>query len=235
MSIIKNNAPLHIDSKFILLISMVFVAVMIAADTVAYDFVKFFGLTESGATILFPLTYLLGDVVCEVYGWNIAMKMVWFGLAAEWFFSVAILPVLHMSSAGLLAKQGAYQEILGNMWLFVSAGVIANAICALLNVYFISKWKILTKGRVFWVRSVLSTCITEFILILITVLIAFTHAIDLKNTLRIFFNAYFLEVIYAFIFVVPAHFLVKYLRKAENIDAYDYNVNYNPFLIFNKS
>ncbi len=66
-----NNKPLKLNSKFILLIAMIYTAVSVAADIVAYKYTRFFGLLESGATILFPLTYVIGDVVSEVYGWGI--------------------------------------------------------------------------------------------------------------------------------------------------------------------
>jgi uncharacterized PurR-regulated membrane protein YhhQ (DUF165 family) len=68
---VLNNEPLKLSSKYILLIAMIYVAVSVAADIVAYKYTRFFGLVESGATILFPLTYVLGDVISEVYGWGI--------------------------------------------------------------------------------------------------------------------------------------------------------------------
>ena len=117
----------------------------------------------------------------------------------------------------------------GRIWIFVLAGVFSNAVAGLFNVFLISKWKMLTKGRFFWIRSILSTCISELILILLTVLIAFTHFLHFKATMHVFFNAYLLEIIYAGIFVIPAQLLVKFLKLAENIDAYDHGTSYNPF------
>jgi len=87
----------------------------------------------------------------------------------------------------------------------------------------------MVNGRFFWARSVLSTCISEFILILLTVLIAFVPSIHFKATMQVFADAYLLEIVYAMIFVFPAQFLVIILKRAEGIDAYDYGVSYNPF------
>src|SRR3990167_8826222 len=160
-----NNQPLKLNSKYILLIAMLYTAVSVAADVVAYKYTRFFGLVESGATILFPLTYVLGDVVSEVYGWNISMRIVWFGLFSEAFFALCIVLVIHLPSYGIGHHQKDYDAVLGSIWLFVFAGIIADAIAGLLNVYFISKYKVLWGGKTFWIRSVLSTCISEFILI----------------------------------------------------------------------
>ena len=210
---------------------MVYVTVSITADVVAYRFVNYFYLLQSSATIIFPLTYVLGDITCEVYGWSVSMKMVWFMLACEAIFAALIALILHIPTYGIGQYQSEYKDILGNMWLFVTAGITANAIASLLNIYFISKWKIFTKGKVFWIRSILSTCISEFMLVVITVAIAFTPIINVGNTARVFLNAYLLEIFYAFLFVYPATILVKFLKKSEGIDAYDYDISYNPFKI----
>lgn len=224
-----NTKPLKLNSRFILLIVMIYAVVGVAADVVAFKFAYFFGFVESGATILFPLTYVLGDVVAEVYGWNTAMRMVWLGLLCEAIFAIMITFTIHLPSYGIGEYQNEFTHILGNMWLFVVAGIISNAVAGLLNIFFISKLKIIAKGRIFWVRSIFSTCISEFILILITVLIAFVPFLHLKMTMHVFIDAYLLEIIYALIFVIPAQWLVRILKRAEGIDAYDYGISYNPF------
>lgn len=225
----SNNTPLKLNSKYILLIAMLYTAVSVAADIVAYKYTRLFNLVESGATILFPLTYVLGDVVSEVYGWGISMRLVWFGLFSEAFFALCILLVIHLPTYGIGHHQKEYVDILGNLWLFVFAGIIANVVAGLLNVFFISKYKVLWCGKRFWVRSILSTCISEFILIFITVIIAFTPELHLKETLHVFWDAYKLEIVYAFLFVIPAQLLVRFLKKSEGIDVYDYGISYNPF------
>lgn len=226
------NQPLKLNSKYILFMAMIYTTAMLAANVVAFKFVFFHGFIESGATIIFPFTYVIGDVMCEVYGWNISIKIIFLGLLCEMLFALLITIVIHMPSYGLGGSEEQYISILGNMWLFVAGGVIANSVAAFLNIYFISKWKILAKGKVFWLRSIISTCISEFILIMIIMLIAFAHLFKMEMTMRLFIDAYSLEIIYAFIFVLPAQFLVNFIRKKEGIDAFDYGVSYNPFKLF---
>ncbi len=224
-----NNNPLKLNSKYILLIAMIYTAISVAADVVAYKYTRFVGLVESGATILFPLTYVIGDVVSEVYGWGISMRIVWFGLLSEAIFALSLVLVIHMPSYGIGTHQKEYTDVLGNIWLFVLAGIIADSVAGLLNVYFISKYKVRLRGEFFWLRSIISTCLSEFILILITVLIAFIPVIHFKATIHVFWDAYKLEIIYAIFFVAPAQYCVGWLKRAEGIDVYDYGISYNPF------
>ena len=152
---------------------MAYVTVSLAADIVAFKFASFFGFVESGATLIFPFTYILGDVMCEVYGWKITMRIVWLALVCEGLFALLISLIIHMPAYGIGEFQDQYINVLGSMWLFIVGGIVSNAVAGLLNIYFMSKWKILAQGKKFWLRSILSTCISEFILIIITVLIAF--------------------------------------------------------------
>lgn len=226
------NKPLEINSKYIVFLAMVYMTVSLAADVVAFKFENFFGFVESGATIIFPFTYVLGDVMCEVYGWKITMRIVWLALLCEGLFALLITFIIHMPTYGIGDYQDQYANVLGNLWLFVIGGIVSNAVAGLLNIYFMSRWKILAQGRYFWLRSILSTCISEFILIIITVLIAFLPYIKFDMTMKVFVDAYILEIVYALLFVVPAMLLVNFLRNKEKIDAYDYGVSYNPFKIF---
>lgn len=227
-----SNKPLTLNSKYILFIAMLYTTVMLAADVVAFRFDNVFGLVESGATIIFPLTYVLGDVICEVYGWKVTMRIVWLALLCEGIFAALITMIIYMPSYGIGEYQDQYVNVLGNMGLFVLGGIVANTITGFLNIYCMSKWKVFTQGKVFWLRSIIATCISEFLLIIITVLIAFVPIIKFELTMKVFVHAYFLEIIYAIIFVIPAKYLVNFLRSKEHIDAYDYGVSYNPFKIF---
>jgi hypothetical protein len=232
LSMIYDNRPLRVNSKYIVLLAMLYTTMSLAADVVAFKFEYFFGFVESGATIIFPFTYVLGDVMCEVYGWNITMRVVWLALLCESIFALLITAIIYMPSYGIGDHQDQYINVMGNLWLFVLAGVISNSVSGLLNIYFMSKWKILTKGKAFWLRSIVSTCISEFVLIIITVLIAFLPLIKLKMTMKVFVDAYLLEIVYALLFVIPAKYLVNFLRNKEGIDAFDYGVSYNPFKLF---
>src|SRR5215216_2799382 len=161
-----NNKPLMINSKFIILLSMLYTTVSLAADVVAFRFENFFGLVESGATIIFPFTYVLGDIICEVYGWKTSMRIVWLALFCEGVFAALITMVIHLPTYGIGDYQDQYINVLGNMWLFVIGGIVSNLFAGLMNIYCMSKWKIMTQGKLFWLRSIIATCVSEFVLII---------------------------------------------------------------------
>lgn len=228
--------PLKINSKCILPLAMLYLVFSIAADVVAFRFANYFGYVQSSATILFPATYILADVICEVYGWTTAMRIVWFGLIAEAVFAACIILVLHIPEYGhgFPVHQKEYYDTLGGIGLFVLSGIVSNMVAGLLNIYCISKWKVRSDGKYFWFRSIASTCISEFVLVVMTILIAFTSTLHMKNTFILCRNAYVLEIIYACIFVIPAQFIVTWLKKVDGIDAFDYKTSYNPFLLIDK-
>jgi len=224
-----STSPLKLNSKYLLVIIMAYFVAILSADVVAYKFVGFGNFVISGATIVFPLTYLFGDILTEVYGYSIARQIVWLSLIGELLFALIVKGVLLLPSAGFANYQQAFDLTEGSMYLFVMGGVVGNILSSFLNIYLISTWKILLKGRLFWIRSIISTAIAELLIIGVAVAIGFSNRLTFHQAFDVFAWAYVLEMIYACVFVWPAWWLSCVLKRAEGIDAYDYNVNYNPF------
>ena len=225
----NQQKPFELNSKYILPIIMLYLMATLAADVVAYKFIAFGPLIESGATLIFPITYLLGDIVTEVYGYRVARKFIWLNLICELIFAVLIVSVINLKSSAYASYQNDFNHALGNILRFVISGIIANIVSNFLNVYLISKWKILMKGKHFWLRSVASTAVSELLLNIIAGSLAFTGTMALGHVWNLIASAYLLEIFYAFIFVWPGWVLILYLKKKEHIDVYDYNTNDNPF------
>jgi hypothetical protein len=142
-----NTKPFEFNSKYLLPLMMLYLMATLAADVVANKFVTFGPLLESGATLIFPFTYLIGDVVTEVYGYQVARKFIWLNLTCEFIFAILVLLVINLDSPAYIPHQAEFKYSLGNMLRFVVSGVIANIISDFLNVYLVSRWKIFMKGR----------------------------------------------------------------------------------------
>jgi uncharacterized integral membrane protein (TIGR00697 family) len=213
----------------ILLLAMVFITASLAADVIAYKFLLIGPLLESGATIVFPITYVIGDVITEVYGYPTIKRIIWIGLGCELLFALIINFIIHSHALHRFPYQEEYKHVLGGILTFVVSCIIADIASSFANVYIISKFKIFLKGRFFALRSIFSTAIGELIMNIIACLLAFLHFTTFYSVVHIILSAYALELVYAVICVVPAQFLCIILKRAENIDAYDYNVNYNIF------
>lgn len=225
----SSNQPFELNTKYLLPLMMLYLMATLAADVVANKFVTLGPLLESGATLIFPLTYLIGDVVTEVYGYQVARKFIWLNLSCEFIFAILILMVINLDSPTSIPHQTEFKYSLGNMLRFVVSGMIANIVSDFLNIYLISRWKIFMKGQFFWFRSIASTAISELLLVVITGFSAFTGTIALMDVAKVAASAYVLEIAYAILFVLPGWWLIMFLKKAEGLDVYDYHVNYNPF------
>jgi len=225
-----SHKPLEINSRYILIIAMLYMTVSLAAVAVAYKFVTIGPLIESGATVTFPLTFLLGDIVTEVYGYKVARKLIWFGLACEIVFAFLVTIVVNMHYPKFFHHESDYIYVLGSSIRFVFSGIIADVASSFLNVYIISKWKIFVKGKYFWLRSIAATTLSEFVMVILIILLGFLGTASIGNIMKIMVSAYILHVLYSCIFVWPAWALIIILKKTERIDAYDYTTNYNPFV-----
>lgn len=225
----SQQTPFELNSKYLLPIMMLYLMATLAADVVNFKFIMIGPLLESGATLIFPITYLLGDIVTEVYGYHIARKFIWLNLLCELIFAFIVFAVIHVQSATGIAYQNDITHALGNILRFVLAGIIANIVSDFLNVYLISKWKIFMKGKHFWLRSLGSTAVSELFLNIITGMLAFFGSMNIMHLFHLITSAYLLEIFYAIVFVWPGWMIIIYLKKKEQIDVYDYNTNYNPF------
>ena len=225
----RSNQPLKLNSLFILPIAMIYLTAMLAADAVAFKFVGVEGIALSGATVVFPFTYLFGDVIAEVYGYDTARRIIWLSLLCELCFALVIKGVITLPYPAFANYQEAFNLADGGMPRFVVGGIIGNIISSFLNIYLISKWKIMAKGRIFWLRSIVATALSELLITIFAVMIGFSSVISVWNQIRVIAWGYSLEIFYAVIFVWPAWGISAFLKNKEGIDSYDYGVNYNPF------
>ncbi len=219
----------EINARYILPVLMFYLMATLAADVVAYKLVQFGPLVESGATLIFPITYLLGDVVTEVYGYRVARQFIWLNLVCELLFALLVMGVIHLQPPHFWQGQLAFEQSLGHVLRFVLSGIVGNLMSDFLNVYLISKWKVFMRGQYFWLRSLGSTAISELVLVVVTGFFAFTGTMSLAHVFQLAGSAYVLEIVYALIFVWPGWLLILFLKKKEKLDTYDYNVDYNPF------
>ncbi|WP_268876904.1 queuosine precursor transporter [Facilibium subflavum] len=188
-------------------------------------------LTLSASTLYFPFTYLIGDIVTEIYGYRAALLFIWAGLALELVFAVFCLLTIHITSANLTAHSH-YYIIYRPMLLFVTGGVISNLASSFLNVFIISKFKVLYQGKLFWARSITGTAISELFMLTIIFFVSFLPQMNnLYNFFMVLLDTYIMELFYAVIFVWVGQYLVNTIKQKTGIDHYDTNISYNPFNI----
>jgi uncharacterized integral membrane protein (TIGR00697 family) len=222
------TAPRNI-SQYILILGMVNITISLAADVVAYKLVNLGPALLPGAPLIFPLTYIIGDIVAEVYGYTAAKRIIWITLVCELFFALAIKLIIHLPSPLFWNQQHSYNEVIDPILRFVLAGILAVVFSSFINIYIISKWKILMKGRHFWLRSLGSSAIGGFILVLVTILVGFSGNIPWSKLVYMILSVYSIEVLYSLLGVWPASIITGFLKLEEQLDVYDTETNFNPF------
>jgi uncharacterized integral membrane protein (TIGR00697 family) len=212
------------------LIAGLFVAVLLISNTTATKLVGLAGFPFDGGTLLFPLSYIFGDILTEVYGYTRARRVIWLGflanaLAALSFWIVGMLP-----AASVWPNQAAYDAILGLVPRIVLASFIAYLCGEFSNSFVLAKMKIATNGKWLWTRTIGSTLVGEGVDTLIFVTIAFAGTIPAHDLwLMMIFNYGFkcgLEVV-----LTPVTYLVVgALKRREEVDVYDRNTPFSPLL-----
>jgi uncharacterized integral membrane protein (TIGR00697 family) len=187
-------------------------------------------LTFLAGVLFFPISYIFGDILTEVYGYARDRRVVWAGFAALAFASLMAAVVVHMPpSASSLANQPAVEAVFGNTPRIVVASITAFVCGTFVNSYVLAKMKIWTQGRWLWTRIVGSTLCGELVDSVIFYFLAFYGRTTTTHLIGIMFTQYALKSGWE-IFATPLTYrVVAFLKKAENEDYYDIGTNFTPF------
>jgi len=187
-------------------------------------------LTFLAGVLFFPLSYIFGDILTEVYGYARDRRIVWTGFAALVFASLMASVIVALPPAAAWRdKQPAVEAIFGNTPRIITASIIAFWCGSFVNSYVLAKMKIWTRGRWLWTRLVGSTLCGEFIDSLLFYSIAFYGRMSRTHLIDVMFTQYLLKSAWE-IFAAPLTYrVVAFLKKAENEDYYDIDTDFTPF------
>ena len=217
--------------KYLGTISVFFVAVLLISNIASSKIVDLGKLTFDGGTLLFPLSYIFGDILTEVYGYKSSRKVIWLG-----FFSALMMSIVFMVVGALPADKGwghqdAYDIILGQTPRIVIASLIAFFSGEFSNSYILAKMKIWTKGKMLWTRTIGSTVVGELVDTLLFVTIAFAGTIPTSLLVAIIISNYIFKTGVEVVFTPITYRVVAFLKKHEREDYYDTDTNFNPFAV----
>ena len=215
--------------KYLGAISVFFVSVLLISNVASAKIVDFGYFTFDGGTLLFPLSYIFGDILTEVYGYKRARGVVWLGFFMALLMSVVFIVVGKLPSASGWNNQSAYDLILGLTPRIVFASLIAYACGEFSNSYILAKIKIKMKGKMLWVRTIGSTIVGEFIDSILFIVIAFWGILPNSLLITLVISNYIFKTLIEVIFTPITYKVVNFLKKKENEDYYDTDTNFNPF------
>lgn len=217
--------------KYLLTIAIFFVVVLMISNTVSAKLVQMGPFVFAGAIFIFPISYIFGDILTEVYGYHASRKIIWTGFAALGLMSLCYWFVQILPAPVFWQNQAAYDVILGGVPRIVLASMLAYFVGEFANSYVLSKMKLWQDGRHLWMRTIGSTIIGEGLDSLIFGVVAFAGTIPTSALITLVASSYIAKVLFEVASTPLTYLVINKLKRAEGIDTYDRGINYNPFLI----
>ena len=217
-----------------------FVAVLIcsnfigAAKQAVVTLPLFGAVTFSAGVLFFPISYIFGDILTEVYGYGRDRRAVWAGFSTLAFASLMAWVVVSLpaaDSAFMKEYQGHLEGVFGNAWRIAGGSMIAFWCGSFANSYVMAKMKIWSKGRFLWMRTIGSTLVGEFVDSGLFYLIAFYGIWETQDVIKVAMAQYVLKTTWEVVMTPVTYRIVGFLKKAENEDYYDVDTNFTPFSV----
>lgn len=220
----------HHHFRYYDLIMALFVTVLLCSNLIGPSKIWSWGDFSFGAGILFfPISYLFGDILTEVYGYARARKVVWAGFGALVFASFMAWVVLALPPAAGWEGQEALQSVFGSTWRIILASISAYWIGEFSNSYVLAKLKLLTKGRFLFVRTIGSTIVGAGVDTLVFYPVAFFGIWSNEQIIAVMAGNYALKVLWEAIATPFTYKVVNFLKRIEREDYYDWNTDFTPF------
>ena len=190
----------------------------------------YFGpLLVSGAQLLFPVTYICGDVFTEVYGYAASRRAIWLGFFAMGLLSVMGQVAVSLPPAPGWPNQQAFATVFGLVPRFAIASLIAYWAGEFTNSYTLARLKLLTNGRHLWTRTIGSTITGQFVDTVVLILIAFWAVEPAARLAILIASSYAFKVVYETLATPLTYLIVRLLKRTEGVDAFDRGTNFSPF------
>lgn len=220
--------------KYLIFLSMIYLSIMLCNAVLTNRFIGIDSLFVLGGTFTSPFIFILDDIVAEIYGYRIACSMILYGFAAQTLFIVICQIVLLTPHPSFFIHQESYNYILGISLLRINISGFAAFITAnLLNSYILTRWKILLKGKYFWLRSLGSSVFSEALYSFLAIVLMQINSIPFQEIIKVVGLSFSIKAIYSIIFSLPTNWLVNYLKNITGIDVYDFPKNFTPLKYYN--
>jgi uncharacterized integral membrane protein (TIGR00697 family) len=218
-------------STLYLVVVALFIATLIASNIVAVKLINVSGLTLTAAIVIFPLSYIIGDILTEVYGYRQARRAIWLGFLANLLVVVTIVIAGALPAAGFWKDQLAFDLILGQSPRILAASFAAYLVGEFANSFVLAKMKIATAGRFLWLRTIGSTLVGQGLDSAIFVAIAFAGVLPGDVLVATMITQWLVKSGYEAAATPLTYLTVGYLKHKDGVDVYDHDTRFNPLLI----
>lgn len=225
----QNLVPPRQPYKYLDALTTAFVVILLVSNLVAQKVCQIGPFPVSGAVLLFPVTYIFGDVFTEVYGFAASRRAIWLG-----FFGTSLLYlmgtiIIALPSAPGWKNQQAFATVFGFIPRILAASLIAFWAGEFANSYTMARMKLMTDGRKLWTRTIGSTVVGQAVDTVLVITLTFAGIYPVRELLKIIVTGYALKVGYEVLATPLTYLVIHRLKKTENADAFDRHESFNPF------
>ncbi|MBL8180835.1 MAG: queuosine precursor transporter [Blastocatellia bacterium] len=225
--------------KYFDLIMAAFVVVLLCANLIGVPKATFVNLPWYGAftfgtgVLFFPISYLFGDILTEVYGYKRSRRVIWAGFGGLIFASFMAFVVTSLPPSPKMSPEmnEAINMLFGQTWRIVLASLLAFWAGEFVNSFVLAKLKLLTEGKFLWMRTIGSTFAGEAVDTIIFYPIAFLGTWPTEQVIAVMIGNYILKVLWEVVATPFTYIIVGYLKRAEHEDYFDRDTNFNPFTL----
>jgi len=213
------------------LIMALFVAVLLISNVASSKIVRLGPLSFDGGTLLFPLSYIFGDILTEVYGYARSRRVIWVGFLSALLLAGTLALVGWLPAAADWAGQDAYRAILGQTPRIVLGSLVAYFAGEFANSYTLARLKLRTRGRLLWLRTIASTLVGQAVDTGLFVVIAFAGVLSPSLLASVVVSNYVFKVAVEAAATPVTYKVVDHLKRVEGVDHFDWSTNFSPFAL----
>lgn len=217
--------------KYYDIILAVFAAILLISNLAGTKLIAFGPIITDGGAILFPISYILGDVLTEIYGYKYARRAIWVGLGVMLLAVLCFTIVCYMPPAPEYTAQASYEAVLGFFPRIVAASLAAFLTGSFLNSFVLAKLKVKTKGKKLWLRLIGSTVVGELCDTVVFAFVAFGGILQGMNMLTYILIGWIFKTVVEIVFLPITYRVIDKMKQVEKVDAYDDKTNFTPFSV----
>jgi uncharacterized integral membrane protein (TIGR00697 family) len=207
----------------------IFVVLLLISNLVGQKITAIGPVRVGGAQLLFPLTYIFGDVFTEVYGYGASRRAIWIGFFAASLLSLMCVFMVWLPPAPGWNNQEAYRTVFYQVPRMVAASLVAYWCGEFANSFVLAKMKLWTEGKYLWTRTVGSTVVGQAVDTIVFMTLAFGGTLTPALIATLVFWGYLFKVVYEVLATPLTYQIVNFLKRREDVDTFDRSTNFNPF------
>jgi uncharacterized integral membrane protein (TIGR00697 family) len=215
--------------KALFSLSFLLLTICLTSFVLGYKLIDIHGHVLSAAAIIIPFRYLLTDLIAEVYGLSVAKKMIWMLVVCGIIFSTVCVLIIKLPSPAYWSHQEDYDFVLGNTLRIALSATVGVILGSMLNVFLLSKWKVLFEGRWFLLRSFLSSLCGELTQYVAVLTMMYWGMLGIDKIIELIIIDYLFQVAFLLFLSPVSHVSLFFIKYIEGVDVYESNISLNPF------